>query len=444
MTIDSLLGPFIQRVPSVDEMQRWLHLVQPAAVLTMQNSTCEAVLGNRPSGWNPIVIGRKMFGSQPLRDPRGVARSIVDSQWMDLVSRRIVTHMMLYNEISPHDGRWSEYIDWQLEAMDELDYYDIPYVAGSWSVGNPSELYYKCPSCGFHTSEDLPACPDCGGWTEKRIVYWDDPRVHNLLKAVKAAGGMLGLHQYCGPGVYDERDFEPSIADPWNPTINTSWRALRHRKVRAQLENFMDPEDIPDFAITECGVEVGAVDWPIEGITPGELAGWQTTQSAEEYMEGLQWLDYQCRHDPYVNALIVFLMGTYMGHGQPWVTHDVWHIRQQFGEAILNPIPIEEPKPPPDPVPNPLEDWLVREVHNGMVKQLPFVPTNFIEALGLRMGWVPTSDEWMMRPPEEVYYKEAVWVKVFVAPALAGGWKTKIVYWEQGDWENYKVITTDM
>lgn len=446
MTIDSLLGPFIQRVPDIDQMRRWLHLVQPAVVLTMENSTCEAILGNRPSGWDPIVIGRKNFNPQPLRDPRGVARSIVDSQWMDLIERGIVSAMMLYNEINPHDERWREYLDWQYEAMDELSWNNIRYIAGSWSVGCPDELYYRCPACGYRTPQDLAACPDCGGWTEKRIVYWDEPRVHQFLEALAIHGGMLGLHQYCGPGVYDERDFDPSITDPWDPTINTSWRILRHRKVRSQLEDYMSADEIPDFVITECGVEVGAVDWPIPGITPGELAGWQTTQSVEDYMNGLRWLDYQCRHDGYLRGLIVFLMGTYPhqadGSEGDWVTHCLWNFRQQFGEAILCPLPIEEPEEPEEPV-SALEEWLVREVSNNMVDQLPFVPDNFIEALGLRMGWVPTSDEWMVVPPEEAYHTR-VWVKVFVAPELAGGWEKKIVYWEQGDWENYKVITVPL
>lgn len=435
---DSLLGPFIQKVPSVDEMRRWLFTVRPNVVLTMANSETEAILGDRPPTWNPIVIGRKNFNPQPLKNPRGVARSVVDSQWGDLCDKGIVTHMMLYNEINPHDGRWREYIAWELEALAELSHFGIPYVAGGWSVGQPDELYYRCVGCGYCASQDLPACQRCGDWTEKRIVYWDEPEVHILMSAVAAEGGLLGLHQYSAPGVDDIRDFDPQPTDIWDPTINTSWRILRHRKVRQQLEEFLEPHEIPDFVISECGVEVGAVPW-IEG---SDLAGWQTTQTAEEYMAGLRWLDFQCRHDSYLRGLIVFIMGTYMGHGEPWVTHDVWNIRQQFGETILDPIPFEEPDEPEPDIP--LEDWISAQVAQGAVDELPFVPENYIEALGLRMGWIPTSDEWMMAPPVDIFGEGNVFVKVFVAPALEGGYHKKIVWWERGDWENYKIITHAM
>lgn len=431
---DSLLGPFIQRVPSVDEMRRWLFMVRPNVVLTMANSVTEAILGDRPPTWNPVVIGRKSMG-QELDDPRGTARSIVDSQWGDLYNDGIITHVMLKNEINPHDGRWREYIDWELEALDELTKNGIKYVAGSWSVGQPDELYYRCVGCGYCTPQDLPACQRCGNWTEKRIVYWDEPEVHTLMSRVAEASGLLGLHQYSAPSMADGRDFDPSITNPWDPTINTSWRILRHRKVRQQLEDHMQPEYIPDFVISECGIEVGAVPW-VEG---DDLAGWQTTQTAEEYMEGLQWFDWQCRHDSYVKGLVVFIMGTYMGAGEPWVTHDVWNIRQQFGEAILDPIPFEEPDEPSLP----LEVWIQEEVAAGAIDELPFVPENFIEALGLHMGWVPTSDEWMLVPPVGTGAGN-VFVKVFVAPCLSGGYLKKIVWWEHGDWENYKIITHAM
>ena len=443
---ESLLGPFIQRVPDVAEMRDWLFRVRPNVVLTMSNSTAQAILGNRPRDWNPIVIGRKYFGSQPLENARGVARSIVDGQWDELCQEGTVTHMMLYNEISPHNGRWERYIDWEQEALDELTHFGIKYVAGSWSVGCPDELYYRCMNCGWN-NPNPPAgvlCPNCSSVVGKRIVYWDDPRVHVLMREVAQAGGLLNLHQYNAPSVADTRDFDPLPEDIWiwDPTISTSWRVLRHRKARLQLLDFLSPEDISDFVIGECGVECGAVNWPIYDITPGELAGWQTTQNAEEYMEGLQWLDWQCRHDPYVKGLVVFLMGTYTGTGEPWVTHDVWDVREAFGVAILNPLPIESPPPSPPP-PTELEAWIEGMVATGAVDELPFVPENYIEALGLRMGWVPTSDEWMLVPPERFGLRH-VFVKVFVAPALAGGYDKKIVWWVHGDWENYKIITTDL
>ena len=420
----SLLGPYIQRVPSVQEMRDWLFEVRPNVVLTMENSTCAAILGNRPHDWNPTVIGRKPMG-QELGDPKGVARSIIDSQWKELCQEGIVSHMMLKNEINPHDGRWREYVSWEREALNELSWAGIRYAAGSWSVGNPDELY----------------------GSDKRMVYYDAPEVHTLMREVAQTDGLLKLHNYNAPSMADLRDFDPPVTDIWDPTINSSWRALRHRKAYLQLRDFLEDVDIPRFVIGECGLEAGAVPWPIDGVDQGQLAGWKTMQTAEQYMEGLQWLDWQCRHDPYVVGLVVFIMGTYPrqsdGSEGHWVTHDVWPIRGRFGRAILNPLPIEEeppPPPPPPPLPDKLEEWIVNEVAEGWANELPFVPDNFIEALGLRMRWVPVSDERIFYPPEEVSDEEGIRVKIFMAPALKGGYFKLIVWWKHGDWENYKII----
>lgn len=450
----SLLGPYIQRVPDVYAMREWLFYVRPNVVLTMENSTCEAILGDRPPDWNPIVIGRKHMG-QELGDPRAVARSIVDSQWRELCEAGIVTHMMLKNEITPHHGRWKEYVGWERTALDELAWYDIKYAAGSWSVGQPDELYYRCTTatCGFSCAYAPDAlCPNCGAPLEKRIVYYDDAEVHQLMRRGAASGAILKLHQYNAPSMADGRDFDPPITNPWDPIINSSWRILRHRKAYSQLLDFLSPEEIPGFVIGECGLEAGAVPWPIKGIREGELAGWKTMCSVEEYMESLRWFDWQCRHDPYVKGLVVFIMGTYQrqsdGSEGDWVTHDVWPIREQFAEVILNPLPIEEePEPePPDPEPEPtdaLEEWIKNEVEDGWANELAFVPENFIESLGLHMGWIPVSDEEGFGPPSDLSDKE-VWVKVFVAPVLTGGYCKVIVWWYPDDWENYKVITVSM
>lgn len=441
----SLLGPYIQQVPNVPVMREWLHRVKPKAVLTMQSETCEAILGRRPADWNPIVIGRVHFEvqNQALINPRLVAQSIAEGPWGDLCHKGIVTHMMIYNEIDPHHGRWQKYVPWQTEAVDELAWYDIKYLAGNWSVGQPDELYWRCTTatCGFGCAYgDGGQCPNCGAVLEKRIVYWDDPRVHRLMRIIVQHNGLLGLHQYLAPTMADGRDFDPPTLNPWDPTIDTSWRILRHRKARKQLLDYLSPEEIPDFLISECGLEAGAVPWPIPGVAQGVLAGWNAMCSPEAYMDGLQWYDWQCRHDPYIKGLLVFLMGGY----EDWSSHDVWDIREKFGEAIRKPLPIEEePEPEPEPV-DEIEDWIVNELMAGgwtRENELPFVPTNYIEALGLRMGWIPVSDEIEFWPLEDT---AAAYLKVFVAPLLRGGYCKKVVWWYAGDWENYKVITVQL
>ena len=394
----SKLGVYIQLIPDLEKMRNFLLTFRPRIIKSMQPNP--DLLGGWPSDYNPLVIGRKYFDRQELKNPRGVARSIVDGGWGRAVGDGLVHAMELYNEIKPHDGAKWRYVEWQLEAVDELAKYNIPYIADNWSVGNPSEL-------------------DADG----NMVYYEDSRVHELLAHPNTK--YLAVHEYDAPAMWDNRGFDPPYDDKWD-YLESGWLVLRYRKIRKQLEAHMRLEDIPPFLITECGIDGGAPpSWDPGGVQGG--GGYHSFCSIDSYLEQLLWYDWHLRQDDYVEGATPFLLGG----NDDWVSFDLWPDRELYGQAIRS-VGYTDTS---------FDDWLAGTVPDFSI---PFVPENYIERMGLSMGWIPVSDETVVSVPEDHRSKTLathITVKVFVARAVVGGfWTKKIVWWNLGKWTNYKVI----
>lgn len=378
-------GLHVQDIVDLPVLRQFVQEVRPPIIKTMDHRI-ESVLTGLP--YDPLVIGRKFFERQPLTDPKGVARCIAGDSLGKLCQRGIIDAMEGYNEINPHDGRCWEYVEWQLELVDELTILGIPYVAGSWSVGCPDEV------------------------RDGRIVYWDDSRVHELLK--KSA--YLGLHEYLSPSMWDARGFDPPYTDR-GAYLTTGWYVLRYRHVRAQLEEHMAFEEIPPFVITECGIDSGAHGaWD-----PGSSGGYKSFGSILDYLNQLAWYDDQLQMDDYVVGSTPFLFGS---HDQRnWGTYDLWEHRVLYAEFLTE-------GPPQD-----FADWLITLAAES---QIPFVLGNYIEELGIRNDWRPLTDELLAVHPTE----GQVFYKVFVSRGNMGDWVKKVVWWRPGKWESFRVITT--
>lgn len=382
------LGIHIQDIVDVPAMRQFIREARPSIIKTMDRRI-EEVLTDLD--YDPLVIGRKFFEHQPLTDPRGVARRIADDSLGRLCQRGVIHAMEAYNEINPHNGRCWEYVDWQLELVDELTALGIPYVAGSWSVGCPDEV------------------------RDGRIVYWDHTSVHELMR--KAA--YLGLHEYLSPSMWDARGFDPPHTGLYT-YITTGWYMLRYRKVYAQLREHMSSHEVPPFIIIECGIDSGAHgDWD-----PQATGGYKSFGSIENYLMQLDWYDCHLQMDPYVVGATPFLFSSI--DQKNWGTYDLWEHRAEYAAFLMTGPPQE------------FTDWLITLAAKS---QIPFVPGNFIEDLGIRNDWRPLTDELQATHPTE----GQVVYKVFMGRGNMGErlkWEKKIVWWRPGQWESYKVVTT--
>lgn len=292
----SKLGIHIQDVVDMAALVDFCNRARPCVIKTMDRRIDELLARLT---YRPVVIGRKYFDGQPLTDPRGIAKSIANDKLGQLCQQGIIDAMEGYNEISPHEGGQSRYLDWQLELVGFLTGYEIPYVADSWSVGQPDQLDSK-----------------------KRMTYFDDPRTHELMR--KAA--FEGLHEYCAPTMWEPRAFDPQYTDK-NSYITTGWYTLRYRKAYSQLRDFMRPEEIPPFLITECGIDSGARRWPVS-----VQGGYKSFCSIQDYITQLAWYDSQLQKDSYIVGATPFLFGT--KDQTNWRSFDMWEHREQYRQYL--------------------------------------------------------------------------------------------------------------
>lgn len=120
------------------------------------------------------------------------------------------------------------------------------------------------------------------------------------LRATKAAGGALALHEYAWPTMQTDQ----------------TWLCLRYRRVLPIL-----PEDVQDIPIliTECGIDYGAAGI---GRRHAEEAGWRHTDpptTPEMYADQLRWYASELAKDRQVIGATVFTAG----NADKWTSFDV-------------------------------------------------------------------------------------------------------------------------
>jgi len=282
-------------------MRGFIWTVRPRIIKLIDVSAVDVLQG---CPYDPLVIGRHHYepDDQRFNDAARIAREIADCTLGRQCQEGLVDTMEVYNEINPHGGRCWEYVEFQLELVEELRKLGIPYVAGSWSVGCPDELH-----------------PETG-----RIVYWDDPRVHELARKLRLWGGLWGLHEYCAPRMDSE-----FLRYPDDPNIQPEvggYFTLRFRKMRAQLEDALSPSELPDIVITEFGVDSGAAHWD-----PGGEGGYHSFGGMDVFLPQLGWYDKYLQEDDYIAGATVFLFDGL----EMWESFDVWPDREQYGNYIV-------------------------------------------------------------------------------------------------------------
>jgi hypothetical protein len=167
----------------------------------------------------------------------------------------------------------------------------------------------ECVARGFR-----PAVGVFGEGNPANLDWWVN--FHPSLRAARAAGGYLALHEYGIPSL----GFE-------------DWHLLRHRRVWAVL-----PEDCKlPILVTECGIDGG-----IEGRTE---VGWRGYMDAQAYAAWLRRYRQEIGADAYVHGATVFLCG---GTDQ-WTLFDITDevdLRGPFAEPVATPprwTPPQEP-----------------------------------------------------------------------------------------------------
>lgn len=142
-----------------------------------------------------------------------------------------------------------------------------------------------------------------------RLELW--PHFFPALEAIKAYGGVLGLHEYSAP--YMWFGFGPYQLRPGDDEGDEGWLTLRYRKA---YRRFFEPAGlVVPLVMTETGID-GAVQ-----PRPGPKGqGWKdfipfwyqqgriTTTPEGFYVEQLAWYDSELQRDPYVIGAAIYAL----------------------------------------------------------------------------------------------------------------------------------------
>lgn len=234
-----------------------------AAPIVKELDTTNALAAAPPGA---ITIFRKYFANQDInRNGADVANEILAA-----LGGFRPSYAELYNEWAQRLGNGLErHVEFTREAVDVLHRAGVAVAGFSFSVGNPEQ------------------------------AEWEYLRAHSF-----GGADVISIHEY------------------WGPDVNSTWTALRHRRVHDWLGGVHPP-----FVITECGRD------QVEGGQPGWL---RCGISAEQYLAELAAYDYAIQQDPYVRGGTPFTAGA---AGGEWKYFDV----DTLVPAILGTGPIAEP-----------------------------------------------------------------------------------------------------
>lgn len=284
------------------DMVDWFAQTQPVIAKSIEDAP-DKIRACKDVSPDTFWIGRAYTEDQDMTDPLQAAVRQRDR----ILSKGMVRDVDAWegwNEVTGGHG-WNDETQRYLEADTHLCYLlhaeELKHVAGSWSVGCPSDL---------------------GVW-----------RWHYMLTLMEETD-YLGLHEYCAPTMWDIRGFSPPYSDK-EAYLTSGWFTLRYRQVWDILESEIDYP--PPIIITECGIDSGAAHWPVR-VPPKH--GWKSFTDIDNYIQQLAWYDRQLQMDDYVLGATIFTFGSASPH---WPTFDMWspvearvalsgHIQSQAGD----------------------------------------------------------------------------------------------------------------
>lgn len=293
----SKIGVHVENWVGGQDMVDWVGRCKPKVVKSIDDAP-DQIRACRAVSPSTFFIGRAYTSDQNMSNPLRAAETMRD-RILNKAMVRDVDAWEGWNEVTGGHG-WNDetlrYIEAEDYLCDFLHEEGLKYIAGSWSVGCPSDL---------------------GVW------WW-----HYMLNLMRKVD-YLGLHEYCAPTVWDIRAFDPPYADK-EDYLTSGWFTLRYRKVWDILKDYIPSP--PPIIISECGIDSGAAHWPVGG-----QGGWKSFTTIEGYIEQLAWYDRQLRMDDYVLGATIFTFGTRSQH--LWQTFDMWEpseARQALGDYILS------------------------------------------------------------------------------------------------------------
>lgn len=285
----SKLGIHVTRNNS-PRIMAFVEAVQPAVVVAVGDLGWLAdVKRVSPS---TVTLGRLPEDSQEmLGDPREAARAFVNAHAGVYLANPGVDYWMGWNEpgiAQPWQMAW--YAAFEAERTEAMAELGLKVAVGNFSTGTPEADRFW---------EFLPA-----------------------VRAAKAHGGILALHEYSAPSMRDGVEAGiPGIEDG-------EGRGALTLRYRYWYDHYLQANDLVlPLAITEAGIDGGVLR--SQGLT---LGGWRDftsfaklpeemlPQTLENYLEQLSWYDDELRRDPYVLGFAIFNVGDRDGR---WASFDL-------------------------------------------------------------------------------------------------------------------------
>ena len=220
--------------------------------------------------------------------------------WIDRFAQVYAGHPQVDKWIGPN-----EYVLWDQNAVDRFNAFHVRFIERMSALGHGVV-------CGQINT----------GWP--RLHLYNDPPPHPeslrpTLEALSAKAGLFSLHEY-GPG---------------DMTEGLGAHCLRYRNTRAELIA-AGVTDLPDFVITEIGVDVPTAD---PNSDYGHW-GWRHYTDWPGYFDQLKWYSRELDGDPYLLCASIFT------EAGDW---ESFRLERDHALALADFIATDEgPLPPPD------------------------------------------------------------------------------------------------
>jgi hypothetical protein len=253
---------------------------------------------------NTIIVARMEEDAQPLEgDPVQMARAFVAEHLDEYLRHPAVDYWEGYNEPGIQ-GRMAWYAAFEAERVRVMAQHGLRTAVGGFSTGVPE---------------------------------WEDfVAFEPAIRAAKAHGGILTLHEYDAPTM--ERSIGVGLPDrPGQPH-----RGILTLRYRWWYEELLQPRGLAiPLVISEAGVDGLVTNRP----GPEDAKGWLDFvpywaehglghDSTHIYLDQLAWYDAELQRDDYVLGCAVFTAGAM---NQDWVSYDITPILRHIATYIIVP-----------------------------------------------------------------------------------------------------------